>query len=598
MASYVVISKVLLPPQPPISPSILRLLTTQSELSPPQSVTHPRYPNIEFWHQYYFTFTTSSPNLTILTQSCYYPPRNFTTSHPSQRKPTPSHKNLIASFNLTKPSPHPSKLKQPQPLPLIHILITRPGLRGHPTGSADSPPPSLDSPPRVRATRGGHTGSRGGGRKRQRTDHERQAEDNHLPEPDDNILDESDDTLVDELGNPVTRPTLHNYRDLGFQISPAGLFEAQGLQRLYQLHKTMLCIVLKCSRHVLDEALLEGPLAREPNMYTNYQTYSVVATQTKTTSEAYALTQTPRGIPSIANSDDTNPDTTTPSAEHITKKSDLQPLSEEEMVQYVPIFKRLVNLGKVSRDLHEGCLWRHSGKSRSQSREQLMKLEINRVARQLHILTKQLNLQFHLLLACWNPSSPTANALFQDEHTLCERWARLEKKTHLLERFTYESTKIPVHQRPKPDKPKPMSEAGLRQAMKRTELTKALNNLITPFLRGGQQGLGDAHPKVGNVKDAFQKKIYRGNVQLTFHRTPDSLVNDVMISKGPSRLSNDEVQLWLDDIDSTRYTIIQVRKSNSDSTEQPPIHEPLDTTDEQPIQEETDHTSTSLELTL
>ncbi|EGF98301.1 uncharacterized protein MELLADRAFT_113665 [Melampsora larici-populina 98AG31] len=428
----------------------------------------------------------------------------------------------------------------------------QPGLCSNPTHTVASPPVSSSDSPHdasgseqsdnhyqpppqrqgqnTTAKRGGHTGSCGGGRKIPRKD--------QGPEEDTNItLPKPSAMSEDKLGNRVNCPTIDNYRQLGLQWglphaehilskmtlpknnrpSSTGLFEAQALQSMYQLDKTMLCIVLKCSCHILDEALLEGPLAREPNMYTNYQTYSVVATQTKmpskgvsegfnkrnvivgntwssyteeeqqvfspklferlcvATSKAHALTQTPHGIPSIANGDTM----ATPSPEDIPNKSDLQPLSEEELVYYIPLFKCLVNLGKVLGDLREGWLWRHSTKSRIRTREQLMQLEINKVAHQM-----------------------------------------------------------PVHLRPKQDKPNPLSDAGIRQAAKHTELTQALNSLIDPFLCGGHQGMGDAHPKMANLKEAFHKKTYQGNVQLMFDCMPESLVTDSMIAKGASRLSN------------------------------------------------------------
>ncbi|KAH9807978.1 hypothetical protein DFH28DRAFT_911836 [Melampsora americana] len=453
-----------------------------------------------------------------------------------------------------------------------------------------------------RATRGGHTGSQGGRPKRLRTTHDPTPIITSNQQMDDEaLLEEADDT----------RPTLENFHQLGRRWglsraeeyladlnipknnrpSAAGIFEAQALQATYNLDKTMLCLVLKCSRHTLDEALLEGPLAREPNMYTNYQTYSVVATTTQmpskgvsegfeernvtvgktwssytkeeqaifspqlfeplcvATSEAYALTQTPLGIPNSLPNHDGPQDQ---------PRSAVKALSEEELTLYRPIFERLVNLSKVSGDLHEGRLWRHSSKSRSKTRDQLLKLEISKVVRQLHVLKNQLNLQFHLLLASWNPDSPSNQALFQDEHTSCLRWARAHKKKHLLEIFAFESTKAPEHLRPKQDQPKPISEAAARQAAKRTELTVALNNLIVPFLSGGFKSQGDAHPKVSNMRQAFEKKTFRGNVQLTFNRTPDSLVTDEMLAKGPTKLTNDEVQLWLDDIDLKRYTLIKV----------------------------------------
>ncbi|KAH9815794.1 hypothetical protein DFH28DRAFT_1082086 [Melampsora americana] len=428
----------------------------------------------------------------------------------------------------------------------------------------------------------------------------------------------AEDNPDDEVDNPEL-PNIRNFRQLGQQwglpraeealaslnlpkhnrLSATGLFEAQGLQSAYELDKTMLCIVLKCSRQVLDEYLLEGPLAREPNMYTNYQTYSLVATTTTmppkgvstgfkernaivgstwstyeeeeqevftpclferlcvATSKAYALTRQPLGItPSLSLEEATTQATTQPPA------SPLEPLSQDELDKYVPVFQRLVDLQKVSRDLYQGRLWRHSGRAKSQSMEKLMNLEISKIIRQLHVLKNHFNLQFHLLLASWNPTSTAARALFQDEYTSCQRWARDQKKKHLLECFAFESTKAPHSMRPKRHDPKPMSEGAARQGQRRMELAHALNNLIAPYLRGGYCGRGDAHPKVPNLKAGFEAKTFRGNVKLTFNRTPESRITDLMTSKGPGHLTNDEVDIWIDDIKSKYYTIIPVCVGN------------------------------------
>ncbi|KAH9807084.1 hypothetical protein DFH28DRAFT_939441 [Melampsora americana] len=492
----------------------------------------------------------------------------------------------------------------------------RPGLRSNPApienDCASQSYPSLESeedygPPSNRrgqnfgAKQGGHTGSHG---RRKRTRINTPANTEAIKNTDEAIKNteiktaEVDPTIQLESGELVVLPNLINFHELGVQWGPSranqvlsslslpknnrpsanGLFEAQALQSAYQLDKTMLCIVLKCSRHVLDEALLEGPLAREPNAYTNYQTYSVPAATTQMPAkgvsdgfgvckgivghtwstyqedeqkvfspelfdEAYALSQTPRGIPSLASHDVSE----VPPVQ--ATKSNCKPLSEEELTMYIPTFKRLVNLEKVSGDLHEGRLWRHRGKSSTRTREQLMKHEITKVVRQLHVLKNQLNIQFHLLLACWNPTTSANQALFQEEHSSCERWVRLQKKGHLLECFAFEATKAPENLRgqERQRKTKAQSAAGACQAQKRT-----------PFLRGGVPGQSDAHPKVPNLKEGFARKTFRGKVKLTFCQTPDSLVNDAMLAKGPSGLSNKEVQLWLDDIYSKQYTIINI----------------------------------------
>ncbi|EGG06562.1 uncharacterized protein MELLADRAFT_106484 [Melampsora larici-populina 98AG31] len=439
-----------------------------------------------------------------------------------------------------------------------------------------------------------------------------------LPDPD----KEDDDLDINMV------PTITNYRDLGRKwgtehaqkalasltlpknLSPTGLYEAQALQSDYELDKTMLCLVLKCSRRVLDEALLEGPLAREPNMYTNYQTYSVVATTTTmppkgtsvgfkernaivgstwstyneeehevftprlferlcvATSEAYALTKTPLGITPNLPLEQT-PSTKTPA-------STLEPLSQDEVDKYVPVFERLVNLTKVSHDLYQARLWRHSGKSKNRSMENLMTLKISKIVRQLHVLKNQFNLQFHLLVASWNPGTSAPRALFQNEFTSCDRWARNQQKNHLLECFTFESTKAPLHLRPKRNEIKPMCEGAARQAQRRTELANALNGLIAPYLRGGYMGRGDAHPKVPNLKAAFEAKTFRGDIKLNFICTPQSRITDLMLSKGPGHLSNDEVDIWIEDIKMKNYIInrvVQAGKPDPDG-----IVETIDTT--------------------
>lgn len=83
----------------------------------------------------------------------------------------------------------------------------------------------------------------------------------------------TDETILDASGNRVVLPKMTDYHELGMQwglpraeeilstipknnrVSSTGIFEAQALQSNYDLDKTMLCIVLKVSRNVLDEAL-------------------------------------------------------------------------------------------------------------------------------------------------------------------------------------------------------------------------------------------------------------------------------------------------------------------------------------------------------
>lgn len=97
------------------------------------------------------------------------------------------------------------------------------------------------------------------------------------------------------------------------------------------------------------------------------------------THEAYALTQTPLGIPAASHPVD-SPNTST---SMVTPASALHSLTKEEVDQYVPIFERLVNIRKVALDMHGGRLWRHSGKTRRHDLEQLMMQEISKIVRQV-----------------------------------------------------------------------------------------------------------------------------------------------------------------------------------------------------------------------
>lgn len=93
------------------------------------------------------------------------------------------------------------------------------------------------------------------------------------------------------------------------------------------------------------------------------------------------------------------------------------------------------------------------------------------------------------------------------------------------------------------------------------------------------------------MKRAFEKKTFRGNVKLTFNRAPDSLVTDEMLAKGPTKLTNDEVQLWLDDIDLKRYTLIKVRgqqasRKHKKSKRDAPLTAEEQALDDDPIDED------------
>ncbi|EGG02522.1 uncharacterized protein MELLADRAFT_66339 [Melampsora larici-populina 98AG31] len=505
----------------------------------------------------------------ILLHVSYYTGHNLTTNPPDLTTQLPILLLGTASYYPTSKTSLPH-LQLVIPADLIKPRFTLSTIH-QPIHNSQLPTPITTVRQRRLAESKTHAANNKTSRKRARIDDEyvedtEEDEDDHETSGSGNEH-ENTDTASDAI------PNINNYRAIGMEWglaraeqylaslklpknnrpSGTGLYEAQSLQSIYELDKTMLCIVLKVSRRVLDEALnvatstpmpskgvSQGFPERNRIVGSTWSTYIDEEQEVFTprlferlcvaTHEAYALTQTPLGISTSTAVQDTSIGTST--------KSGLEPLTQDELAKYVPVFERLVNLKKVSQDLHLGRLWRHSGKSSNRTSEQLMKQEI----------------------ASWNPATTTAQALFQDEHTSCDRWARLQKKNHLLERFTFESTKAPHHLR-KTHEPKPQSASAARQAEKRSELARNLNDLIVPYLRGGYQGKGDAHPKCPELTEAFAKKTFRGDVALTFHRTPDSQVTDMMISKGPSCLTNDEVDAWIEDINSKNYTIVRVKKT-------------------------------------
>ncbi|EGG09554.1 uncharacterized protein MELLADRAFT_104169 [Melampsora larici-populina 98AG31] len=250
----------------------------------------------------------------------------------------------------------------------------------------------------------------------------------------------------------------------------------------------MLCIAEGISRSTLDASLHEGPLAREPNRYTNYQTYSIVSTTTpmppKGQSAGFKQRNAIVGNAWSSYSDDEKdvfsprlferliqalmqeadpllapePTSTSPI------EADADELTDEDKAQYLPLFKNLVNMQNVKRDFKNGQLCRHSG-----TPNRVEKVGIEEI--------KKVVEQFHLLVSAWHPNTTMTRALYQDEFTSCERWAvHARSEFHLLERFALESTQAPPNTKKKNKKTD--SATATHQDCLRKELTTCLNGLV------------------------------------------------------------------------------------------------------------------------
>ncbi|EGG08111.1 uncharacterized protein MELLADRAFT_85135 [Melampsora larici-populina 98AG31] len=401
----------------------------------------------------------------------------------------------------------------------------------------------------------------------------------------------------------VEKPTLQNYRELGSdwgkskaetilaaqprtnnRLSPNGLLEAQALQSKYDLDKTMLALALGCSRSNLDEAIFEGPLGQEPHGYTNYQTYSNTATKTnmppKGTSRGFGnrnvivgntwsdYTKDQKTVFSpiyferlskacLPTSTSTQINTNN-QPDHQSAVPPEDPLTDEELEKYVPIFKELANLTSIARDFKHGYLSRHSAKQ--WSREELMKAEVKKVVKQ------QFKLQFHLFLGCWNPNNKGPRALYEDEYMSCEQWAVSQRKEQrLLECFVHTATHAPLSVRTRVNNTQTLSAAAIAQQNLRSQLSEQLNSLVHAHLVGPFT-VGDSHPKVPNPHLALAKKKFRGNVKLAVQLSPDCKIDATLLAKGATAgaLKNHEIQMWLDDIQTGRYQVVKTNTPLSD----------------------------------
>lgn len=110
--------------------------------------------------------------------------------------------------------------------------------------------------------------------------------------------------------------------------------------------------------------------------------------------------------------------------------------------------------------------------------------------------------------------------------------------------------------------------------MKRVRSWKwSLNRLLITdaHLEGPSQGSADSHPKVPNPHLVLPKKTFRGKVKLAVNLSHDCKIDSTILAKGATAgaLRNDEIQKWLDDIESGRYQVVRKNGpfSNPDSDE-------------------------------
>lgn len=68
----------------------------------------------------------------------------------------------------------------------------------------------------------------------------------------------------------------------------------------------------------------------------------------------------------------------------------LKPLSDDER-KLLPFFKSAVNLKSVSRDMQNGRLTRHSGRSKARTQQKMMKNEVNNIAQLVKVLHSSTN---------------------------------------------------------------------------------------------------------------------------------------------------------------------------------------------------------------
>ncbi|EGG00226.1 uncharacterized protein MELLADRAFT_67924 [Melampsora larici-populina 98AG31] len=449
----------------------------------------------------------------------------------------------------------------------------------------------------TRARGGGHVGTN----TRRRTDSSTSRD---SPDPELSLEDSTEDEEEEDEEIPtrnkrkrktVQLPTIHNFHELGLQwgqaradrilgrqrhlktrVSPTTLFEAQALQAQYNLDKTMLCIAVGVSRPTLDAALNEGPLAREPNKYTNFQTYSIASTTTPMPPKGQSVGFKERNQivgQTWSNFSDEEKHISSPTVfekiiQEVTREVQLtelpiappndldtsKNLTAEEKAIFIPVFKRLVNMKPIKRDFKHGRLCRHSGKAHLLEKVGIE--EINKVVEQLRIIHNKFRFHFHLLVASWNPNTSMTRALYQDEFTSCEHWANHARTDfHLLKRFAVASTQAPSTAL----KSKTKATKSTPQANIRKELITRLNGLVEAHLPGGRQVKSDTHPQGPNPQITLPTKKFRSGVKLAILRLPGLKVTDEMLSKGAAagQLPDAQVKLWIEDITANRYLVVK-----------------------------------------
>ncbi|KAH9823783.1 hypothetical protein DFH28DRAFT_879129, partial [Melampsora americana] len=239
----------------------------------------------------------------------------------------------------------------------------------------------------------------------------------------------------------------------------------------------------------------------------------------------------------------------------------LQPhehLSAEEE-EYRSTFERLVNLKKVKEHL---ALNRNTKQIAKYQEKGIAQMEL--IHSSLQLAHKTYGLQYHLMAASWNPTTTNPYAGWSKEFSSDPVYlTTFSFSNHLLERFDRFVTSRDSYRKSKTPTVTVTPNDQLRK-----DFTMHLNQLVLDHLKDVNPKLikprVHIHPKGKNCDVLLRQTSFPNDICLAVHQTSDSKVTPEMLSAGPAAIMNDKclMHTWNDDINSRRYTVIVVPKSN------------------------------------